>query len=161
MSNLRTGRARFRAIAGSAAGAAALAVAILGGAGAANASTITTPSGPISVTNGQTITVSGTASSSANYVTLAVCNSTVGGLNGTHCDGNNFVAPIVPASNGTWSTTITVNRSFTNVNLSGGSSSGSTTCSSGGVQCQLQTSEYTSWPPTSAPVGVAGVNINF
>lgn len=130
------------------------------GAGSAGASTITTPSGPISVTNNQSVAVSGTGTP-GNFVTVAVCNATVGGLNGTHCDGTNFVAPIVVSPSGTWSTTITVHRTFTNVNLSGGASSGTTVCSIGGVQCQIQTSEYTSWPPAGGPVGVDGVNINF
>lgn len=139
----------------------AVPVLVLGvGAGAAQASTITTPGGPISVTENQTVAVSGTATP-GNVVTLAVCNETLGGLNGTHCDGTNFVAPITVSAAGTWSTTITVHRTFTNVDLSGGSSSGTTVCSAAGVQCQIQTSEYASWPPTGGPVGVDGVDVNF
>ena len=130
------------------------------GAGTASAADITTPSGPISVTNNQAVAVSGTGTP-GNVIAVAVCNATVGGLNGTHCDGTNFVAPVTVSPAGTWSTTITVRRTFTYVNLSGGASSGTTVCSTGGVQCQIQTSEYTSWPPAGGPVDVDGVNINF
>lgn len=158
MRTARTTARRSRAVA--LVSALALPAVLLAGAGSASASTITTPSGPISVTNNQTVAVSGTGTP-GNVVTLAVCNSTVGGLNGTHCDGTNDVAPIVVSASGTWSASITVHRTFTNVNLSGGASSGTTVCSAGGVQCQIQTSEYTSWPPTGGPVGVDGVNINF
>jgi hypothetical protein len=135
---------------------------VLGGAAAGASAYIDTPTAPASTGDGTWIWVDGYADSgSANEVAVAICNSTAGGLLGTHCDGANAVGDIdVDPVTGYWGEWLFVERTFANTNLStGGSTGGSTTCGASGQQCQIQYSEYATWPPTSGPLSTGGIDI--
>ena len=155
------GRARGRTLGFLAVLVAAVAV-MLGLATSAGATTIvsTSPNGPYAT--GASVTVSGTGVA-GHYVAVTECNSTLGGLNGTSCNHTGttpFAGVTIPAS-GNWSVTITVRKTFANWNYQlNAAGTGTTTCS-GSTVCQIQASEYTSNPPTSAPVGTAAKTITF
>jgi hypothetical protein len=153
--------ARRRALGFFALFVAALAV-MLGLATSAGATTIvsTSPNGPYAT--GASVTVSGTGVA-GHYVAVTECNSTLGGANGTFCNHTGstaFAGVTIPAS-GNWSVTITVRKTFANWNYQTNSAGTGTTTCSGSTVCQIQASEYTSNPPTSAPVGTAGKTIAF
>lgn len=147
-------------------GASALAISVLGGflltlglAAPANAAAITSPGSPISTFDGDTISVTGTGTP-GNRIALAQCNFTSGGANGIDCNAATAVAPIVVGVGGTWSANIVVNDTFTNVSFSGlPSSGGSTDCTID--LCQLQASEYTTWPPSGGPVDFGSADLAF
>ncbi|MGD8195755.1 neocarzinostatin apoprotein domain-containing protein [Herbiconiux sp. P18] len=144
---------------------AVLALVLFGGVGAASATSIVSvsPAGPYS--GATSVTVSGTGTP-GNYVSVTECNSTLGGLTGTYCNhaaptSTAFKTVLIPAS-GAWTATITVRPTFANWNYQTNSANtGTTNCRAAGTQCQIQVSEYTSNPPTGAPVGAAGTNITF
>lgn len=134
---------KMRRILGGLVGAGALALA---GAGPASASiTAVTP------TVGGGFAVVGTAPSTSGiaFYTLAVCNTTV--TLGTACNGTTgtYTAPASVTSGSGFSTTITTRSAstFSNFDFTTQSpGSGTTTClaASGGVQCAVVASYYSS-----------------
>jgi hypothetical protein len=131
---------------------------VLGGASAANAAEITSPGDPHTVTS-YTFTVSGTGTP-GNYIALAQCNADLGGLNGSDCNAASQVGGVLIDGSGNWSASITVDDAFANSSVSGVPTHGGTTdCFVD--ECQVQSSEYTSWFPTAPPVDFGSLTLVF
>lgn len=140
--------------------ASVMAVAFAAGtAGVAQAAPTLTPAGPYS--DGDTVTVSGTApvlSPPVTHYAIAECN--IGNPNpatwATRCNGaSGAFVNLTALSSGTYSGTIHVNDSFSDANFAGGPPPGtSTTCSTIGLdQCGIVVSFYRgSAPPVFTTV---------
>lgn len=112
---------------------------------------------PTEVENLQEVEVAGTGFTPGNYVFVAVCNLTLSGHNGTHCDLPLLLLTQV-AGNGTWSLSITLHSSFADWNFQTGallSPGHFTVCAAvagANAPCVLQAVEYTTDPPSGPPV---------
>lgn len=162
MSHLNLTRAR-RGIVGGFAVMAALAVTFV--SSPANAVSFSSPSGSYSVgASSATITVSGSTSGavgSVKYLVLAQCNAAA--APGARCNGAGQLFTVAPGSS-TFSRSITLNNTFVDTDTRTGTTlATSTTCQGAtGDLCQIQISEYSSWPPgPGSHVGDDYVDLTF
>ncbi|MEU6249418.1 neocarzinostatin apoprotein domain-containing protein [Glycomyces sp. NPDC047010] len=150
---------RYRRAVGWALGATAAAAMVLGAASPAGAATITTPGSPLSVVDDQNVTLTGTGTP-GNYVAVAQCDFTTGGYNASDCNAAGSQYPIQIDANGNWSATVKVDDTFTNSSFSGLPPTQAASDCYADV-CQIQVSEYTSWPPAGAPAGFDSIDLVF
>jgi hypothetical protein len=141
--------------------AATLGFAVFGGVGAANAA-ITGPSSGASYSSGSSVTVTGTVPSGATLYAVASCDTSVPASIGTKCNGTSTTRYTAVTAGTSYSRSIVVDRTFTNVNFTGGTATGSTTCKNSvgsGTQCGVVVSYYSG--TTSTPVYVTSEYVNI
>jgi hypothetical protein len=139
--------------------AAASAAFVVAAASPASAAAITTPGSPLSVVDDQNVTLTGTGTP-GNFIAVAQCDFTTGGFNASDCNAAGSQYPIQINANGTWSATVKVDDTFTNSSFSGLPPTQAASDCYDDV-CQIQVSEYTSWPPAGAPAGFDSIDLQF
>lgn len=169
-SNIRTSRALARAVLVAVAATLALAGALMINSSPAHAVRTVTVDGlsdsPAEVENLQVLELEGSGFTAGRYVFVSVCNTTLGGNFGTHCDYP-LLELVQVAQDGTWSLEFNVHSSFTDYNSQTGlplSPGHFTVCNSvagANGQCALQMVEYATDPPSGPPSGLVSIPLSF